>query len=264
MCCFSGRVREVKGTRIFAGDQGGARQWLVYEMHAAFAGEVAMVLPLPVPLKSADDAVRFVSFEHVPTFFSRLDALFPGDLSIAQQPLRRSSRQHLAVHQVGAFVASFVPGRSDFGRLDPRFRLPDAFFTALPQFGDYGFAVFQLKAPAAQKGLLERLGLKAPPAPSQHFHPMVIDFPRRDAAQLFFPTVHLHDGQVAATAEFDHQLYAQRAGLTDGAGWETVAPRADDGFFQSLMNDARGVLAGGVPLAKRRIQGTQPNADVWL
>ena len=45
MCCFSGRVREVGGTRIFAGAQAGGRQWLVYEMRAAFSGDVAMVLP---------------------------------------------------------------------------------------------------------------------------------------------------------------------------------------------------------------------------
>jgi len=34
-------------------------------------------------------------------------------------------------------------------------------------------------------------------------------FPHAKGAKLFFPTVHVHDGEVHKTAEFDHELYLQ-------------------------------------------------------
>lgn len=270
MCCFSGDV-EVGDTKIFAGAQADGRQWLAYEMTAAFDGDVAMVLPLPVPVGSADDAVRFVSFEHLPTFFARLDAQFPMYLELARQQSRGDGREQpaaapLVVHEVGAFVASFVPRREAFARLDPQFRLPESFFTALPRFADFGFAVFQLKGPPAPKPTFwQRLGLsRPPPAPARHFHPMVLDFPRRDPSKLFFPTVHLHDGQVKPTAEFDHVLYAQAPGLAETDEWMTTRAEEGGAFYTALLDDARGVLHPTHTLAKRVITGPHPNADVYL
>lgn len=263
MCCFSGEVREVAGTKIFAGAKADGRQWLVYELSAALTGDVAMVLPLPVPVGGPDDAVRFVSFEHLPSFFAELDTVFPQLLELSRQAPPEQAAA-LAVVEVGAFVASYVPARPDFARLDPRFRLPDAFFTALPRFSDFGFAVFQLKAPPLAKGLLERLGLRRPAAPAQHFHPMVIDFPRRDPSKLFFPTVHLHDGTVRPTAHFDHVLYAQRGDLQAGDGWQLALPAPDDAYFAQLVAKARGVLQPSGTIGKREIHGEQPNADVYL
>lgn len=68
-----------------------------------------------------------------------------------------------------------MPTHKDFARLDPRFQLPVGFWDALPQYADYGFAAFRLKSEAESR---------------QHFHPMALEFPRRSAAQRFFPTVH--------------------------------------------------------------------------
>lgn len=47
MCCFSGVVREVSRTRIFARATGGGRQVLAYSMTIAADHEVGMILPLP-------------------------------------------------------------------------------------------------------------------------------------------------------------------------------------------------------------------------
>lgn len=48
MCCFSGAVRHVEGTKIFARALDPVRQALVYSMTLAADAPVAMVLPLPV------------------------------------------------------------------------------------------------------------------------------------------------------------------------------------------------------------------------
>lgn len=40
-------------------------------------------------------------------------------------------------------------------------------------------------------------------------HPMAFEFPRANRMQLFFPTVHIHDGKVHDKADFDHALYWQ-------------------------------------------------------
>jgi hypothetical protein len=79
----------------------------------------------------------------------------------------------------------------DFSRLDERFRISDDAWKKLPQYRDYGFAVSKLKA-----GELT-------------VHPMAFSFPRRNPKDLFFPTVHIHDGEVHAEADFDHVLYCQ-------------------------------------------------------
>jgi hypothetical protein len=60
MCIFTGSVSAVSSTAIFArpGDLG--RQVLVYRMALITRTEVGMVLPLPVPPGSADNAVQFI------------------------------------------------------------------------------------------------------------------------------------------------------------------------------------------------------------
>jgi hypothetical protein len=104
----------------------------------------------------------------------------------------------LKVHEVGNFVASFVPSQSDFDRLDPQFVIPKESWSKIPEYEDYGFAVFQLKE------------LKGKP------HPMALEFQTRWSDRLFFPTVHIHDGEVHEYEEFDHQLYAQDAAFDQG------------------------------------------------
>lgn len=191
MCIFSGDV-EVAGTQIFARLSGRGTQYLVYQMHYEAKDHVAMVLPLPVALPAQEDSVRFINLQHLPEFFTTLNAAFP-------QPQTRSlslgssadDEALLDVHDVGDFVASFVPAPRDFSRLDPRFTLPDDVWARLPLYHDYGFAVFQLKE------------LEGRP------HPMAFEFTTRLDKTLFFPTVHIHDGQVNEAEEFQHQLYFQ-------------------------------------------------------
>jgi hypothetical protein len=100
----------------------------------------------------------------------------------------------LKVSDVGNYVASFVPTLSDFSRLDPRFNLPANVWSQIPQYANYGFAVFQLAAGSLRP------------------HPMAFEFDT-DNQSIFFPTMHIHDGEIHETEAFDHILYLQHAGL---------------------------------------------------
>jgi hypothetical protein len=279
MCCFSGPVEHVSGTRIFARAAGDGRQILVYSMTAAARRDVAMVLPLPVPPGPADDAVRFIDLHGYQDFFEDLDRGFPPPIEPQAKGLLdakpMASRAMLEVHQVGDFEASFVPARADFKRLDPHFRLPDGIWDRLPIYRDYGFAVFKLRygEPAqeqAQRGWFARLfGLKArppsPPSPvsSKTIHPMAFEFPLRSPGALFFPTVHIHDGSVSEEASFDHMLYAQPDQATEGAlkGWEASSGAAST--FMDVRRSA-GVIDGAAPCRRTSISGPGENRDIFV
>jgi hypothetical protein len=257
MCCFSvarpvGLLARlfprapihVSRTSIFARMLGGQRQALAYALDLASRREVAMVLPLPIARGAGEDAVTFVDLSETPRMFEELARLFPLPLEAQPKggPLRFSGRpQTLTVHKVGAFVASYVPTRADFTRLDRRFRLPEVLFDAVPAYADHGFAVFQLEAG------------------TQTVHPMALTFPTRDPARLFFPTVHVHDGRFHTTATFDHTLYYQRAGLVaDGE-------HAGDGVSSHPPDHTYRELASTEQLVARRVlRGQLPNEDTWI
>ncbi len=236
MCCFTGKVESVSDTRIFA-RLDGAGQVLVYAMAVDTKAENAMVLPLPTAREAGEKAVEFVSLEGHPGFFEDLDALFLAALGISGK--RALSEAPLAVQKVGAFEASFVPSASDFGRLDPRFRLPPGIWRDAPDSLDFGFAVFQLAAGR------------------RRVHPMALRFATRDPETLFFPTLHIHDGNVHELADFDHWLYAQ---APEGLDWEISEKAVDPG----ISDRSRGLARSGLPVHRRRVRGTFPNHDIWV
>ena len=260
MCCFSQPVRFVGGTRIFARGLSDGRQALVYAMDVEIDTELAMVLPIPVPHASADDAVTFVSLEGYDRFFDDLAAAFPPVFSAAPQAKGGMSRGRLeapklVVHDVGLFEASFVPTRADFSRLDPRFRMPDRVWDELTAVRDMGFAVFRLKP---KKAPLFGLGGSA----RQRIHPMAFVFPRRDPEAIFFPTLHVHDGHVPDTAHFDHTLYCQPDPLLAALlGW-TVSTQPLGASVDPSR--ARGLIAADEHAQQLAIWGPQTNADRWL
>ncbi len=247
MCCFSGIVTSVSKTRIFARLVEPNRQALVYQMGLNAPEDVAMILPIPVPAGAGEDAVKFIDLSDYGDFFADLAKGFPFLISRKDKNPKAANDGLLAleIHSVGSFEASFVPTVKDFARLDARFRLPDGTWDKLPAYAEYGFAVFKLK-----KG-------------NQKIHPMAFSFPTALArkSQLFFPTVHIHDGKVHAKEEFDHQLYAQtwpKAGLSSRHGWEESAALA--GSFTQLA-EAKGLLWKDGHIYRKEISGVQPNED---
>lgn len=276
MCCFSGEVRHVANTKIFARlDAAGAapvRQTLVYSMDFAASADVAMLLPIPVARGSGEKAVTFTSLEAYPGFFTAVDRAFPQPVSrsMANSDSARDSKSApLEVQQVGAFEASFVPSPADLGRLDPRFRLPEAALAvltrrvtreatypdmpqaewdALPDYRDWGFCVFKLRAAAEPT----------------HAHPMAFSFPTRWPDRVFFPTAHVHDGRLPRAAAFDHALYLQTGGrsLPDGGPrW-----RESEGPLGSHVDSklAAGLVAADDHAYKRELRGRLTNGDVLV
>jgi len=244
MCCFSGKVEEVKNTRIFARLDGQGNQMLIYQMAVRMDEDVAMVLPIPVRPGAGEQAVRFFSFEKYKEVFADLHRMFPMPRSASggAGPFAAAGlvpEATLAVHSVGAYDASFVPSVADFSRLDARFRLPSQVWDKLPGYRDFGFAVFKLK-----QGDFEA-------------HPMAFTFPTARHDQLFFPTLHIHDGEIHEHEDFDHTLYCQ-ATRQNLAAWEEsprpVMKEVKCGFTCGMLRPEQHVY-------RRIVRGKHPNGD---
>lgn len=241
MCCFSKSIEFVSGTRIFARSEG-ERQFLVYSMEFSAATDLAMVLPVPVTQPCDEASVSFINLEPYPRFFSDMGyGIFPP--TRGARPAASASAGRLAVIDVGAFEASFVPSMPDFCRLDERFRLNADILAALPMYADYGFSVCKLKASHSP----------------QRIHPFAFSFKTREPQALFFPTIHIHDGVVHETAQFDHHLFCQ---LDESpAHW-----RKSYGSAAEFMNVAKAgsVINGDQYCFYRGLSGEYPNRDIWL
>ncbi len=249
MCCFSRPINSVTQTKIFARLITRQNQSIAYQMRLDTPEDVAMILPLPIVEGSKEDSVKFIDLSGYEDFFKDLKKGFPEPPPPARSNSYDSVKQiagALKVQTVGSFEASFVPTIADFSRLDKRFKLPDGTWEKIPAYKDHGFAVFKLK-----KG-------------SKKIHPMAFSFPSRLArkAQLFFPTVHIHDGKVHKKENFDHHLYAQtwlKAGLRSIDGWiesEKLASQFTD------VEKSKKLIWGGGHVYLRKIHGRTGNIDI--
>lgn len=245
MCIFTGRVKTVSKTRIFVGDIEDNKQCCVYSMSAEINSPLAMVLPVPVAKKSLD-AIEFVNLEEYSKFFDDLENCFekPRTRGIAKGFSGGVAGGYLVVHDVGKYVASFVPMASLFGRLDPVFRLPEGVISALKGYADFGYAVFQLKDQAGK---------------ISDFHPMAFKYTPKNQNELFFPTVHVHDGSHYLEKEdYDHTLYAQPETFIDRTHWIVSdylpSEKVNIEKAKGLINPSRKVLKTGV-------NGNKPNMD---
>lgn len=261
MCCFAQPVQSVTDTNIFARLTDSGSQLLAYQMRFASKKPNAMILPLPVATPAAEDSVKFISLKIYDDLFKDLDEGFP-DLT----PTKRSraggfgilesvdSAQKLEVHDVGDFIASFVPTVNDFSRLDKQFVIPKESWDKIPVYSDYGFAVFQLKK---LKGTT---------------HPMALEFKTRHKDQIFFPTVHIHDGEVHKREKFNHTLYLQAKDWDKKVGRYVnrhVKDRAT-GFVRSNsaaknfcdIKKTRGLVLGTQLVHRLEMNGTFENTDI--
>jgi hypothetical protein len=241
MCIFTGRVYEVAATRIFARMARPGTQALAYQARVGADRDVAMVLALPVDPRAGDDAVRFVDLSGASDLFARLSALFPRPRVRAIAGKVAASRPLIEVVEVGDYEASFVPTGEDFARLDPRFRLSQRLVRALAQRGEYGYAVFKVRASAL----------------AATRHPLGLTFRTAERDTLFFPTVHVHDRTLPERAHFDHVLYAQGA----AAGARAPVSRTPDRAFARAT---RGVVSSTMPVIRRVVRGERANADVRM
>jgi hypothetical protein len=248
MCCFSGPVEDVSSTKIFARKSGKDTQFLVYQMNLRTSQKVAMILPLPVAHRSRAKAVRFISLKHYPDFFDDMRMGFPQSKSrsagaMAGMGGASKSDEPLPVVKVGDFIASYVPSILDFSRVDKRFKLPKNTWEALPDYSNYGFAVFQLNIATNT---------------DTKIHPMALEFVTELQNKLFFPTVHIHDGKVHSQEHFDHSLYLQEEaiGLYKNLA-KSIGPA--NTFMRNVL--AKGITSPEDIVYRRILRGTLPNED---
>lgn len=238
MCCFSRPINDVSATKIFC-SMSGKRQFIVYSMDLDSDEDVAMVLPIPA---SVGSSVDFISFEHYPKFF---DDMYRG-FEIIAKALSLNARDisvndTLKVEKVGAYEASFVPTANDFDRLDRRFSIPSKIWNQIERYEHFGFVVFRLAA-----------GKKS-------FHPMAFSFETEIPERIFFPTMHIHDGEVHEYADYDHTLYYQPDQILPDVGWRESNSQAES--FIDIAR-ARGVVDGSKHIYSRGIHGKFENVDI--
>lgn len=248
MCAFSGNAKViVSNTRIFAKTSGHLAT-LVYSMRLSVDSDVAMILPLPVQEGMGERALSFVNLEGYPEFFDDLDRGWPEPITMGATlgaVAVAGPRAPLKVHAVGAFEASFVPHLGDFDRLDARFRLSDDVWQKLPAYADYGFAVFRM-APGTDKSI----------------HPMAFRFHTRFPDRTFFPTVHIHDGEVHDTAHFDHSLYYQIMSERAAFREERASFDVASAFVHEAKNKA--LVSMNKLVYLKRLSGEMPNRDFFV
>ncbi len=248
---FSAPVESVTETRIFARSLPEGRQVLVYRMKLSAKKDVAMILPIPVKPASGDKAVQFVDLARYPTMLWDMEALFPeqdqylSPAAEAVNPFASGGDEPLAVENVGAYEASYVPSLADFTRLDERFRLPSGVWDQMPFYSDFGFVVFKFRQVDAE------------------IHPMAFAFPRKDSARLFFPTVHVHDGQVHDKEDFDHILYCQKI---PGDSFALTNWQESSGLPADSVNivAAQGIVDPRLHIYRKAMKGHLPNTDTVL
>lgn len=256
MCIFCLPVESVSSTRIFARVTRDHKQFLAYQMSYESAGVNAMILPLPVARPVREDSLRFINLEGYGAFFDDLDRLFPYTIPAFQVGCggaEKTSLESLTVFNIGSFIASFVPTISDFERLDPRFRLTTEIWDRLPQYTDFSFAVFQLVEGRSR------------------VHPMAFVFDSA-SSDVFFPTLHIHDGAVHDSEEFDHILYTQHAGLDSRASSYRGADVEDKDTEWIRSKSAvetecsieltQGIVEPKLLVHRKLIQGVYPNRDM--
>ena len=250
MCIFSQPIDQVGSTRIFVADLGHGIHATAYQMAFRATRPVDMILPVPALKGSGDEALAFVDLGGYDDFFEDLSRCFPRPRGVATGGgygiAKSLPEELLVVHEVGDYEASYVPSVADFHRLDPRFRLPKAAWDTLPNYQDFGFAVFQLR----------------PGQDMQKVHPIAYRYPADRLQELFFPTVHVHDGGYAdPRAGFDHELYAQGNWSTPRPGMPWEVGRELPGRVVD-MKRSRGIVAPDVALRRERLRGKYSNADI--
>jgi hypothetical protein len=149
----------------------------------------------------------------------------------------------LPVVKVGNFIASYMPSIANFPRVDKQFTLPTTVWKSLPNYAEYGFAVFQLNIPLKEDTVI---------------HPMAFEFATELQNKLFFPTVHIHDGKIHPQEHFDHALYLQE----DAMGlYKTLerTPRPASTFMRNVL--AKGITSPDDIVYRQVLFGTLPNED---
>ena len=246
MCCFSGQVKSVGATRIFARGAAAGRQLLAYQIKLDADAELAMILPLPVP-----PGPRGRGPLRGPAGLPGLLRGPRGRVPRAALPRAHEERRRRRRGRRRSRWSRSAASRPRSSRRSPTSpgstrgsASPTTAWDALPRTGTGGSRCSAAEARARHT-----------------VHPMAFEFPRADPARLFFPTVHVHDGLVHARAAFDHTLYAQegKGERADLGSWtESPLPAAR---FVDVARSAE-LVDGERHVHRLELRGDHENADV--
>ena len=276
---------KVSKTNIFARHTKPGYQAIAYSLSIASRTRAAMILPLPVVPGSGENALKFIDLSGYPDFFIDLSRVCESEHQIEYLDFddfdAGEENETLLVHDVGDYEASYVPTMADFGRLDPRFRLANEIWKKMPNYNNFGFAVFQLKITLSKKE----------EETENAVHPMAFEFPTRNSEKLFYPTVHVHDGDYHSEAGFYHTFYCQRdkarsefkyqrdllyrrnptpaekyeealTGPFEGYDWYLRSNDIASNLIQT--NKCQGIVDPDKKLYGMVLFGDFPNSDIWL
>jgi hypothetical protein len=225
------------------------KQFLVYSMNYRVGEDLAMVLPLPVPVGSKEDAVQFIDLHGYGEFFADLQSGFPVAASDKRRPLSRSMPSHCRQRRSRWFRSAASKRR--LCRRSKTLRASMLGFACRTGFGT--------SCPPTKSRGLRCSSCARMPARCIRWR---LRFLAPIASKLFFPTVHIHDGKVHDTAHFDHSLYCQvgsQYGKT--TGWEET-PQLASAFVKVAAT--KGIVDGSAHCYRKTILGNQKNQDTWL
>ena len=281
MCIFSGHVEDVNSTNIFARVSGNV-EYLAYSMNVAAEMDVAMILPIPAVLPDktnlinnigssgytlSKDGIIFLDLSDYPELFKDLESPFQVTTREFDNLSFSASKGVLAVEQVGDYICTFVPTNNDWDRIDPQFKLSNDTWAKLNYQENYSFVVVQLniieKFP--KMNVLGKSNRVKPSArvEKKKFHPIAFIFETQFPNWIYFPTTHVHDGQVHDREEFNHNFYFQSLEIKKPheAGFEKSGSTA--GAFVNIAK-AKGLVEPNQLILKSTMNGTFPNLDTWV
>lgn len=87
---------------------------------------------------------------------------------------------------------------------------------------------------------------------------MAFTFPTARPRDIFFPTLHIHDGKIHEKEEFDHTLYCQASGQ-DLARWRE-SPRPAVAFAKCGLT--QGLILPEQHVYRQQLKGRLDNADI--
>lgn len=198
MCIISPpHVEHISNTKILVAPlinpNNTVKQLTVYENTVKTSNPVAMVLPFPN--RNFERDFSFVDLSDYEKIFEDLDNLFPKpqvySRGISTNYLSNSAK--IAVHQIGSYKTSVVPGLTDLQRLQfDVFNLDPTVGNILSEHYSegFGFVICIIDKDA-------------------DFHPIAYTHSLRDDRRYFVPTRHYHHvGDELDHADWDHEIYA--------------------------------------------------------
>jgi hypothetical protein len=92
---------------------------------------------------------------------------------------------------------------------------------------------------------------------------MAFRFPSLNRSRLYFPTVHIHDGEIHDKEEFDHSLFCQ---ITAG-DHSSLSNRLESEQLAGAFMDVEkceGVIDANEHVYRKLINGRHRNQDIWI